>query len=307
MAAQKTMGAADWGRLAMLSILWGGSFFFNGIAVKELPPFSIVTLRVGLAALILLMFIRIIGQHMPTERRVWAAFFGMGLLNNLIPFSLIVWGQTQIASGLASILNATTPLFAVVVAHFLTADEKITRNKLAGVAAGFLGVIVMIGPDALSGFGTDIWAQLAVLAAALSYSFAGIFGRRFKAMGVSPLATAAGQVTATAIMLAPVALVVDQPWTLAMPGMATWGAIGGIALLSTALAYVLFFRILSTAGATNLMLVTFLIPVSAILLGSIVLGERLEAKHLFGMAMIAAGLAAIDGRLLTFLRPRPAS
>ncbi|MCH8685975.1 DMT family transporter [Pedomonas mirosovicensis] len=304
MASQKVMGPADWGRLVVLSILWGGSFLFNGIAVKELPPFTIVALRVGLAALVLLTLVRLMGQAMPKDRRVWAAFFGMGLLNNLIPFSLIVWGQTQIASGLASILNATTPLWAVIVAHVLTADEKLTGNRLIGVIAGFLGVVVMIGPEALSGFGTGTWAQLAVLAAALSYSFAGIFGRRFKAMGVSPLATAAGQVTASAIMLAPVTLVIDQPWTLPAPSPATWAAIAGIALLSTALAYVLFFRILSTAGATNLMLVTFLIPVSAIVLGSLVLGERLEAKHLFGMAMIAAGLAAIDGRLFALLRPK---
>lgn len=305
MASQKVMSPADWGRLLVLSVLWGGSFLFNGIAVKELPPFSIVTLRVGLAALILLTLVRLMGQAMPKDRRVWTAFFGMGLLNNLIPFSLIVWGQTQIASGLASILNATTPLWAVIVAHVLTADEKLTGNKLIGVIAGFLGVVVMIGPEVLSGFGTDTWAQLAVLAATLSYAFAGIFGRRFKEMGVSPLATAAGQVSASAIMLTPVTLIIDQPWTLAMPGPMTWTAIAGIALLSTALAYVLFFRILSTAGATNLMLVTFLIPISAIVLGLVVLGERLETKHLFGMAMIAAGLAAIDGRVFALLRPRP--
>jgi drug/metabolite transporter (DMT)-like permease len=242
---------------------------------------------------------------MPKERRVWAAFFGMGLLNNLIPFCLIVWGQTRIASGLASILNATTPLFAVIVAHLLTPDEKMTGNRLVGVLVGFLGVAVMTGPAALSGLGSDIWGQLAVLGAALSYSFAGIFGRRFRAMGVQSLTTAAGQVTASTLMLVPMALLVDRPWALAMPGPATWAAMAGIALLSTALAYVLFFRILSTAGATNLMLVTFLIPVSAILLGSLALGERLEAKHVLGMALIAAGLAAIDGRLLSAFRPRP--
>lgn len=306
MAAQTVMGAADWARLTVLSVIWGGSFFFNGIAVKELPPFTIVTLRVGLAAVALMLLLRLMGMAMPKDRRVWAAFFGMGLLNNIIPFSLIVWGQTQIASGLASILNATTPLFAVIVAHFLTADEKLTGNKLTGVVAGFAGVVMMIGPEALSGFGADIWAQLAVLGAALSYSLAGIFGRRFKAMGVQPMETAAGSVTASAIMLTPVALLVDQPWTLAAPSPVTWAAIAGIALLSTAVAYVLFFRLLSTAGATNLMLVTFLIPVSAILLGWLMLGEQLEAKHLAGMGMIAVGLAAIDGRVFKLLKPRPA-
>jgi len=303
MATQKVMSWKEWGMLLMLSVLWGGSFFFNGIAVRELPPFSIVTLRVALAALALMVLLRLMGLSMPKDRRIWAAFFGMGFLNNLLPFCLIVWGQTQIASGLASILNATTPLFGVIVAHFLTADERITRNKIVGVLIGFCGVAIMIGPDAIGGLGHNLWPQLAVLCAALSYAFAGIFGRRFKAMGVAPLITATGQVTATTVMLIPVALIVDHPWTLAAPSLATWAALAGIALLSTALAYVLFFRILSTAGAVNLMLVTFLIPVSAILLSVLFLGETLQARHFIGMAMIAAGLAAIDGRLIGALLP----
>lgn len=304
MAAQKVMGPAEWGMLLVLSVLWGGSFFFIGVAVKELPPFTIVALRVGLAAVALLVVIRALGLAMPGDRRTWLAFVGMGLLANLIPFCLIVWGQTRIASGLASILNATTPLFTVIVAHLLTTDEKLTGNKLAGVSIGFAGVALMIGPAVLSGLGADPWAQLAVLGAALSYGFSGIFGRRFKVMGVHPLITAAGQVSASTLMLAPIALLLDHPWTLTLPTPATIAAIAGLALLSTALAYVLFFRVLATAGATNLSLVTFLIPPSAILLGSLVLGERLEAGHFLGMALIAAGLATIDGRPLTLLKAR---
>jgi drug/metabolite transporter (DMT)-like permease len=243
---------------------------------------------------------------MPRDGKSWAAFFGMGILNNMIPFCLIVWGQTHIASGLASILNATTPLFGVVVAHLLTADEKMTGNRLLGVLVGFAGVAYMIGFDVLRDLGSNVLAQLAVLGAALSYAFAGIFGRRFRQMGMAPLLPAAGQVTASTVLMLPIALVVDQPWTLAAPSSETWMALLGLALLSTAIAYVLFFRILSTAGATNLMLVTFLIPVSAILLGALVLGEQLQGKHLIGMAMIALGLAAIDGRLMPFGRKRPA-
>lgn len=300
----KVMGAREWGMLIMLSLLWGGSFFFIGIAVKALPPFTIVALRVSLAAVALLVFLRLMGLSMPRDRRVWLAFFGMGLLNNLIPFSLIVWGQTHIASGLASILNATTPLFGVIVAHLLTDDEKLTVNRFAGVVVGFLGVAMMIGPAALGGLGSNLVAQLAVLGAALSYSLAGVFARRFKRMGVAPIVTATGQVSAASIMLVPLSLLVDHPWTLTMPGPDVWAAIVGIALVSTALAYVLFFRILETAGVTNLMLVTFLIPVSAILLGAMFLGETLEPKHFVGMTLIAAGLAAIDGRLLRlFSRP----
>ncbi|MDE1993677.1 MAG: DMT family transporter [Rhizobiaceae bacterium] len=300
--AQKSMGAAEWGMLLALSVLWGGSFLFNGILVRELPPFTIVTARVALAAIALNIIVRLMGQAMPRDGRIWAAFFGMGLLNNAIPFLLIVWGQTHIASGLASILNATTPLFAVVVAHVLTADEKMTGNRLLGVVVGFAGVALMIGPAVLSSLGSNVLPQLAVLGAAFSYSLAGIFGRRFRRMGLAPIIPAAGQVTASTILLLPIALIADRPWTLAIPSGETWAALAGLALLSTAIAYVLFFRILATAGATNLMLVTFLIPVSAILLGAMILGEQLQMKHFIGMAMIAIGLAAIDGRLLSFTK-----
>ncbi|PWE56048.1 EamA family transporter [Metarhizobium album] len=307
MSRQKSMGTIEWLMLIVLSILWGGSFLFNGILVKVWPPFTIVAARVALAALALHLILRISGQAMPRDSKSWAAFFGMGLLNNVIPFSLIVWGQTHIVSGLASILNATTPLFAVIVAHLLTQDEKITAGRLVGVLTGFAGVALMIGPAALNGLGDNTLAQLAVLGGALSYSVAGIFGRRFKRMGMAPMLPAAGQVTASAIMLVPVALIVDRPWTLGMPGTETLAALAGLALLSTAIAYVLFFRILATAGATNLMLVTFLIPVSAILLGALVLGEQLLPKHFAGMAMIAIGLAAIDGRIAQAWKGKTAS
>lgn len=305
-AVNRTMSAPEWAMLLSLSVLWGGSFFFTGVALSALPPFTLVVLRVGLAAVILNALVPLLGLRMPREARVWAAFFGMGLLNNAVPFCLIVWGQTHIVSGLAAILNATTPLFTVVAAHMLTSDETMTGNRLVGVLVGLAGVAVMVGPVVLAGLGADLLAQVAVLGAALSYAFAGIFGRRFRRMGVPPLATAAGQVTASTLMLLPVALVVDQPWTLPVPGASVWGAVLGIAALSTALAYVLYFRILATAGATNLLLVTFLIPISAILLGALVLGERLDVRHYLGMVLIGCGLAAIDGRLLQRVRaPRP--
>lgn len=305
-AVNRTMSAPEWAMLLSLSVLWGGSFFFTGVALSALPPFTLVVLRVGLAAVILNALVPLLGLGMPREARVWAAFFGMGLLNNAVPFCLIVWGQTHIVSGLAAILNATTPLFAVVAAHMLTSDETMTGNRLVGVLVGLAGVAVMVGPVVLAGLGADLLAQVAVLGAALSYAFAGIFGRRFRRMGVPPLATAAGQVTASTLMLLPVALVVDRPWTLLVPGASVWGAVLGIAALSTALAYVLYFRILATAGATNLLLVTFLIPISAILLGALVLGERLDVRHSLGMVFIGCGLAAIDGRPLQRVRaPRP--
>jgi len=304
------MTALEWALLVALSVLWGGSFFFTGVAVKELPPLTIVVLRVGGAAVILNIVVRLMGLRMPGEPRLWAAFFGMGLLNNAIPFTLLVWGQTHIASGLASILNATTPLFTVVVAHLFTADEKMTGNRLAGVLVGLAGAAVMIGPKALQGLGLDfgrgveLLAQLGCLGAAISYAFAGVYGRRFKRLGVAPMLTATGQVTASAVMLLPVALWAEHPWTLPVPSLPACAALLGTAALSTALGYVLYFRLLATAGATNLLLVTFLIPVSAILLGTLVLHESLEAAQLFGMALIGLGLVAIDGRLPQLLGRR---
>jgi drug/metabolite transporter (DMT)-like permease len=227
----------------------------------------------------------------------------MGLLNNAIPFSLIVWAQQTLPSGLAAILNATTPLWTVLVAHALAAEERATAGKVAGVALGFAGVAAMMGPDIVGGAAAAGLATVAMLAATFSYACAGVFGRRFRALGVAPMQAAVGQVSASAAMMLPLALALEQPWTLPVPTAAAAGAVLGLAALSTALAYVLYFRILALAGAVNLLLVTFLVPVSAILLGTLVLGEVLAPRHLLGMALIGLGLAAIDGRPWRALRP----
>lgn len=290
------MTPREWAMLLALSAVWGGSLFFNDLAVRELPVFTVVLARVLLATLILFSILLLRGERMPRSPAIWGAFFGMGLLNNAIPFSLIVWGQQHIPSGVASILNASTPLFTVVFAHFLTRDERMSIGKLAGVVVGFVGVAVMIGFAVPHSLGTNLAAQLMCLAGAVSYAFAGIFGRRFKAMGITPMVTATGQVIASSALLVPLVMVVDQPWELPLPSLTAMGAVIGVAAISTALAYVLYFRILATAGATNLLLVTFLIPVSAILLGMVFLGEALQPRHVAGMALIGLGLSAIDGR-----------
>ncbi|MEZ5870919.1 MAG: DMT family transporter [Nitratireductor sp.] len=297
-AINRSMGKAEWAMLITLSLLWGGSFFFNAVAVRELPVLTIVAARVALAAVILNLVMQARGQKFPVDRDALLAFSGMGLLNNAIPFSLIVWGQSHIASGVASIFNAMTPIFTVIAAHYLTSDELLDRRRIAGVLLGLAGVSIMIGSEALHSFGVNVLAQAAVLCAALSYGFAGVFGRRFKALGISPMATATGQVTASSLVLVPLALLVDHPWQIGVPGIETIAAVFGVAAFSTALAYLLFFRILQSAGATNISLVTFLIPPSAIMLGIVFLGENLLPRHLGGLVLIAAGLAAIDGRLL---------
>lgn len=295
------MSIKAWGMLLLLSVLWGGSFFFIGVAVSDLPALYIVLFRVGIAAVALWVIALMLGLKFPKELSVWGAFLGMGILNNVIPFALIVWGQTQIASGLASILNAATPIFGVVVAGLLLADERISPLKLLGVVIGFIGVVAMIGLPALQG-GGHLLAQLAIIGAALSYAFAGVFGRRFKAMSINPVITAAGQVTASTFVLIPIVVFASEPIVISQVSFNTWAAIISLAVVSTALAYVLYFKILASSGATNVLLVTLLVPVSAILLGAAFLNETLEMIHFVGMFLIAIGLSAIDGRIWHRLR-----
>ena len=296
------MGATDIGMLLMLSVLWGGSFFFVEVLIQHLPPLTIVTSRVGFAALGLWALIPALKVPLPSTSQQWGALFVVGLLNNALPFCLIVWGQTQISSGLASIINATTPFFTVLVAGALLADERITKNKLLGVLLGIIGTIVLIGPKVLGGVTGSVFGQLAVMGAALSYALAAAYSRRFKRWRLSPLMVAAGQVTMATLVLLPITLMIDQPWTLSAIPLVAIGSVAGLAFFSTVLAYILYFRLIDSAGATNAALVTFLVPISAILLGVAVLGEEFSLLHAAGMGLIGLGLLVMDGRLLHRLR-----
>ena len=289
------MSSKDWLLLITLSVLWGGSFLFFGIAIKELSPFTLVFSRVFIAALCLVVFARLPRKLYPGLP--WKDFFTMALLNNVIPFTLIAWGQSHIASGLAAIINASTPLFTVLVAHFLTTDEKANGFKVAGIIMGILGVAIMIGSDATASLSLHVIAELAIVGAAISYSFASVFGRRFKTKGIDPVSSATGQVVASSIILLPIMLLIDQPWALPLPGAATTWSLLGLGILSTALAYLIFFRLLSSAGATNLMRVTLLVPVSAVWFGWWILDEQLSMTHFVGMGIIGLGLLLIDQRL----------
>lgn len=300
--AATSIGLADWALLAGLSLLWGGAFFLVGFTVHYLPPLTIVACRVALAAVVLAVYAAAAGVRVPVRRDLVVAFLVMGLFNNVTPFLLLTWGQTHIASGLAAILNATTPLFTVLFAHVATTDEKLTGGRAAGVAIGFVGVVAMIGPGALEGMADAFLASLACLGAAMSYATSAIYGRRFRRMGLAPVATATGQLIASSTILVPLALAFDRPWTFAVPPPTVLAALVALAVASTALAYVAFFRLIARIGATGAALVTFLVPVSAIVLGTLVLGERLRPEHLAGMATIGIGLAAIDGRPLAWLR-----
>jgi len=300
------MGPIEWALLLVLSVLWGGSFLFIKLGLRELPPLTFVFGRVFLAALALALYLRVRGIRIPRDAPTWRAFFGMGLLNNLIPFTLLFWGETRIGGGLASILNATTPIFSIILAHLLTADEKITPRKFGGILLGFAGVFVLIGGGLIHHAGGPLMAMVACLGAALSYGLAGVFGRRFRRMGVAPALGAFGQTVTSSCMMLPIALAFEHPWVLPMPGPLTWAALLGLALLCTALGYILFFRILAAGGAVNSSLVTLLVPVSGVLLNSLFLGERLGPSQFAGMVAILCGLLVMDGRIFTLMR-RPAS
>jgi len=300
------MGTTDWAMLLLLSLLWGGSFFLIGVLVAELPPLTIVTIRVGVAALTLWAVLLVGGYDIPKTFKLWRAFFMLGLLNNVIPFTFIVWGQNHIGAGLASIMNATTPLFTILIAGTFLVDEHITPQKVAGVVLGLIGVSVLIGAESLAGIGLNIslqtLAQLAIMGAAISYGCASVFGRRFKALGVSPFSTSVGQVTASTLILLPITFVIERPDQLANPSLQAWLSILCLGVFCTALGYTLFFKILSSSGATNVVLVTFLVPVTASFLGWLILNEQLHSSHFIGMAFIGLGLAAIDGRVLKKLK-----
>ena len=294
-ALAPSMSAATWATLILLGLIWGASFFFGRIAVQHVPPMTLVLLRVSLAALALhLAFGRLPGFYATLASR-WPELLVLGLINNAIPFTLIFLGQTQIGAGLASILNATTPLWTVIIAQVLTTDEKISAAKLIGCALGLTGMVLLIGPAALGIADTPLWAKLAVVGAAVSYGFAAAFGKRFK--GLSPRITATGQLTSSSLIMLPLALIVDQPWALPVPPMEVIAAILALALVSTAFAYILYFRILSVAGATSASLVTLLVPPSAILLGILFLGETLSLTEALGLGLIALGLLSLDNRL----------
>ncbi|EIG56386.1 DMT family transporter [Bradyrhizobium sp. WSM1253] len=291
--------ARDWSLLAVLSVLWGGSFFFNGAALRELPPLTLVLLRVALGAAILLPLLRVQGIGFPKGIAGWKPFVAIGLLNNVIPFSLIVVGQTFIPSGLASILNATTPLFTVIVMA-AAGEEALRLRRVAGVALGLAGVIILRGWGAETRAGQGLGILLC-LGGAFSYGFAALAARRLL-KDSPPLVTAAYQLMASTVMMVIVAGAAEQPWRLPMPGMTTWLAVLGLAGLSTTLAYIVFFQILRRSGATNVMLVTLLIPVTAVLLGWLVLGEPISMREIAGAIVIGSALLVIDGRVLDLLR-----
>ena len=297
---QLSLDGTAWLMLVGLSLVWGGSFFFVEVALAVLPPFTIVMARMTIGAFCLWAIVLALRPAMPKDRRTWRDLLVMGVLNNTLPFCLIVSGQVWISGGLASVFNATTPLFGVIAAHYVTRDERLTANRLAGVLIGLAGVVVLIGPAVLGDIGEQALGSAMVLLAAMSYAAAGLWGRRLRHL--PPLSAATGQASCSAAILIPLALVFDHPWDLAMPPLEVWAALAGLGFFSTAVAYLLFFAVLRRAGGSNAMLVTLMVPPSAILLGVLVLGEPVSAEQLAGMVLVGLGLVAIDGRAVARLK-----
>jgi drug/metabolite transporter (DMT)-like permease len=296
MIAQRQMSLVAWALLALLAVIWGGSYLSNRIALEQVPVFTTVAFRVAGAAIALWVYVLARGLSVSLTWRLAGSFLVMGMINNIIPFTLIVWGQQHIASGLAAILNAATAIFSVLLAALIFADERLTPNKAVGVLVGFAGVVVIVGRDALTHFDLTSWGQLAMIGAAVSYALSNSFGR-IALRGLRPEVSAAGMLTGAALVMVPLALWHDGVPTLSYDA-ASWGALAYLALMSSALAYVIFYQVLTLAGAGNLALVTLLVGPVAVVMGAVVYGEALALNEYAGFAIIAAGLLLIDGRVL---------
>lgn len=297
MQMTKPMSAIDWGLIVALSVIWGGAFFFIEIILREVPPNTMVFLRLLLAIPPLLFWLRVTGMTMPLDRKSWMQFFVIGALNVALPYILFGYAQVHISSGLASVLNATTPLWGVLVAHFLTHDEKATSLRVAGVVIGFLGVAVMLGSGLETGSRDVILGQVACVVATLFYALTSVYARGMGERGLQPMQIATGQIVAATVLMVPVVLVTEPPHLLTLPGAPVVAAMLALSIISTSLAYVLYFKLLANVGAANSLLITFLIPVTAIMLGFAFLGEIIEPRQVAGMSLIAIGLLALDGRM----------
>jgi len=297
-----SMRASDWSLLLFLSLLWGFSYFFTAVALKGgLPPVTLVLLRTALAALVLLPLVPLLGYAMPRDWATWKLFAVQSILNNVVPFTLMAWAQTQITSGLAAVLNATTPLWTLLVAWVLV-GERLSFNKTIGVLFGIAGVATLIGPELAIVNVPSLLGMGAFLLGTLFYGFSALWMRRLR--HIPPIVSAASQLCWSSVLLLPIAASIDSFWLLPLPAPGVIGAVIGVAVFSTALAYIVFFRISASAGPQNAMLVTLLIPVTATLLGVVFLAEALTVHQVVGAIVIAMGLLVTDGRLLSYLPGR---
>lgn len=303
MDSQRSLSLRSWAELFLIALFWGGSFLANRLALDSVGVHAVVAARCLGACAILWTVVLARGYAVPRNPRIWLGFLVLGILNNVLPFSLITWAQLSVPSGLAAILNASTAIFGVLVAALVFGDERLSRRRLAGVMTGFAGVVIVIGPDVLHRLDLTSLAQIALLGAALSYACAGAFGR-IATRGIAPVVAAAGMLTFSAATSVPLML-----WTEGLPALPTpmaAGALAYLAAISTAAAYLLYYRLLSTAGAGNTSLVTLLVAPIAITLGALVLDETLPLRAFAGFAALGLGLVILDGRIFSRVRARAA-
>ena len=291
------MNARQFLILFVLGLIWGASFLFIKVAVVTIPPFTVAFGRTALAALILYVVLRYRGLKLGSWGHLWGAFLILGLFNGAVPYTLITWAEIHIDSGLAAILNALMPLFTVLLAHFFTQDEKLNWMKVIGILLGFLGILVLIGPAVLKGLGTHVIGQLAVVGAAWCYAMAAIYGRLLK--DVPPLVSATGQLIGAALLTLPLSFIIDTPWQLSVT-LLSLGALACLSLLGTALAYILYYYLLARIGATNVSLVTYLLPITGVFWGALLLGERLHWSAFLALALILAGIAGVKNGWVKF-------
>jgi drug/metabolite transporter (DMT)-like permease len=288
------MNARQFLILLVLGLIWGASFLFIKVAVVTIPPFTVAFGRTAPAALVLYLVLRSRGLRMPSLGPLWGSFLLMGLFNGALPYTLITWAEIHMDSGLAAIINAVMPLFTVLLAHFFTQDERLNFMKIAGIFLGFLGVLALFGPAVFKGLGTHVLSQLAVMGAALCYAIAVIYGRRLRE--ITPWVSATGQLICAAFLTLPMSLVIDTPWELS-PTLLSLGALACLSLLGTALAYILYYYLLARIGATNVSLVTYLLPITGVFWGALLLGERLHWSAFLALALILVGIAGVNNRL----------
>lgn len=276
--------------LLTLSTLWGASYTFIKIGVETIPPVTFIAARTLIAGSILIAILRLRGLSLPSDPAIWRRFMLQACLNSVIPFTLIAWAEQTVDAGLATILNSTTPIFAFLLTVSITRHEPVSGRKLFGVAAGLAGICLIIGVEALEGVGRDLWSQLAILLASVAYGGAAIFGKNFR--GLDPMMPAAGSMISGAVLLVPVSLVADRPWTLS-PSADSVLALLGLSIFSTALAFAIFFRLVQTLGSVGTTSQAYLRVPIGVGIGVIFLGETVSQTLWIGLACVIAGVAAM--------------
>lgn len=282
--------AAELALLLLLSTLWGASYSFIKIGVETIPPVTLIAARTLIAGTILLTTIRWRGLHLPRDPRTWGRFMVQACLNSVVPFTLIAWAQQTTEAGLAAILNSTTPIFAFLLTVLVTRHEAVVRRKVFGVLAGLIGICLIVGVEALGGLGHELWAQLAIVAATICYAGAAIFGKNFE--GLDPMMPAAGSLICGAAILLPVSLLVDRPWTLT-PAPASIVALLSLSVFSTALAFVIYFRLVQTLGSVGTTAQAYLRVPIGVAIGVLFLGETLTSTAWVGLGCVVAGVIAM--------------